>query len=1112
MRTPIASENAILAKNGVEWIPVGFRLQVKDHLGAWQIYDVEAIKGSIRNSVDQPALSFSGEIIYRGLDATNLSPLYSSPKPIDLLREFRLEAGYLSGVGSVLKWHLLIEGRIDEIDLPDRYRMQLSGQSLMGHLNRLWVQQPDTIGTDAGRRSDLVIQDILTEWGGGVSLYVPSIPSDYIKTTKIDPQPVAKAIRDIALRIGWDVIDKWDEATGQWRLTLWDPGRSNTTSLFTFSPSQYLDITAFALKASRIRNALEVPYGSGSSRGIARVDRTNNADCLQSYNDYGVEIFVNFGEDALLKFENASQANAFLTAAASDLAQPPLVASWEVGFFPFVELGDIYTFQANNVQHSADQKLAVVGYEHTFNGVGGRTTLHTRGKPAGGIYRWAPPAAPENPNGPGDASIPSPPANLSGSFSGPDANLKWDQPAETGLEVEVKVFSSSVLRRTERILGNAYAYTLQKNRDDHGGSPSPALSFEVRFVRVTESGAENLSAPASLTLSNPAPSAPTGLTLTGQPLYFLVSVDDPAMSDYLRTEVEADDNASFTSPTLAHAGPDWRGIRVGLESTSGTTYVRARFVDVFGQASAWTSSNSNGVLVGSSHIASQAIDVAKFASGLRPVQIVSSLPALPDANYPEGAVVFLTTDDKLYRSTGSSWTASVPTTDLSGQITTTQISDNAISTPKLAAGAVTTAKLAAGAVTANELAANSVVAGKVAAGAISTNELAAGAVVAKTLAISNFDNLIPNPTSEMGSAASGLDPESNGLIQDASVARSGTWVRRTPGAGAGNFGTYLRVSKAWNSAGGGIPCSQGDSFYFEAYLKASTTGAQGACGIRFLNASGSELQFNGTFTGITDASWTRVSHSAVAPSGAAFVEFWVLPYNLATNQYLYADDMYARRMAEGKLIVDGTITANKLTALELNAITGTFGGGANKTGIDNKGVRVYDSASALRLAVGDIGGLAWGSSSLATGTYGIWGEAANIYLRGVPKVLHINPRARATGTTTINASSSLTVTSAYNTTLSAPYTHVAGTQLAPAVGITEIYQDSSWVVLNNFGAALAQLRRQGTTTYDYIDALVAGQVYDQIQLIFSVGLRNFNTAAVNISYSFSASITLFVIG
>jgi hypothetical protein len=51
-------------------------------------------------------------------------------------------------------------------------------------------------------------------------------------------------------------------------------------------------------------------------------------------------------------------------------------------------------------------------------------------------------------------------------------------------------------------------------------------------------------------------------------------------------------------------------------------------------------------------------------------EIVNSLPN--SGNY-EGRVVFLTTDDKLYRYTGSAWTAAVPAVDISGLISATQI-------------------------------------------------------------------------------------------------------------------------------------------------------------------------------------------------------------------------------------------------------------------------------------------------------------------------------------------------------------------------------------------------------------------------------------------------------
>jgi hypothetical protein len=121
------------------------------------------------------------------------------------------------------------------------------------------------------------------------------------------------------------------------------------------------------------------------------------------------------------------------------------------------------------------------------------------------------------------------------------------------------------------------------------------------------------------------------------------------------------------------------------------------------------------------------------------VEIVDELPATGNWN---GRLVFLTSDGKLYRYvTGTGWTAEVPASDitgqltneqleqiaaakLTGQITKTQIADGSIETPKLAAGAVLTANLGAG----------SVVAEKIAAGAITTPKIEAGAIVATKLA------------------------------------------------------------------------------------------------------------------------------------------------------------------------------------------------------------------------------------------------------------------------------------------------------------------------------------------------------------------------------------------
>jgi len=115
---------------------------------------------------------------------------------------------------------------------------------------------------------------------------------------------------------------------------------------------------------------------------------------------------------------------------------------------------------------------------------------------------------------------------------------------------------------------------------------------------------------------------------------------------------------------------------------------------------------------------SKSVYVDHFASTIEPVQIVNSLPSLPDPDYTANAVVLLTTDRKIYRRNGDVWTAVVPTTDLTGTIIETQIANDSISTPKLKALAVT----------ADILAANSVIAGKIAADAVTAGTIAVGAI------------------------------------------------------------------------------------------------------------------------------------------------------------------------------------------------------------------------------------------------------------------------------------------------------------------------------------------------------------------------------------------------
>ena len=100
-------------------------------------------------------------------------------------------------------------------------------------------------------------------------------------------------------------------------------------------------------------------------------------------------------------------------------------------------------------------------------------------------------------------------------------------------------------------------------------------------------------------------------------------------------------------------------------------------------------------------LAADAIQATKFASGIEPVSIVNLLPNV--VGYTGPKLVFLTTDNKLYRYTGSSWVKELPAADITGQIVADQLASNAVTTGKIQAGAVTTDQLAARAVTASKM-------------------------------------------------------------------------------------------------------------------------------------------------------------------------------------------------------------------------------------------------------------------------------------------------------------------------------------------------------------------------------------------------------------------------
>lgn len=116
-----------------------------------------------------------------------------------------------------------------------------------------------------------------------------------------------------------------------------------------------------------------------------------------------------------------------------------------------------------------------------------------------------------------------------------------------------------------------------------------------------------------------------------------------------------------------------------------------------------------------------------FSDTLRPIERVA---ALPSTGLTQGRVVLLTTDNKLYRYTGSEWTSNVASADIEGQLNGSQISDGAITTTKISDDAITAPKVAANSIAADNIQTNAVTAAKISAGSVSADKIATNAISA----------------------------------------------------------------------------------------------------------------------------------------------------------------------------------------------------------------------------------------------------------------------------------------------------------------------------------------------------------------------------------------------
>lgn len=239
-----------------------------------------------------------------------------------------------------------------------------------------------------------VLQQMLNDSPVSVSLYAPDASSFLMSPWKQEREPVLEAMRKVTQLIGWDLRPRYDSG-GSWRLQLYRPDRAASVPVWTFAPSNYVDVSALDMGIEDVRNVVRVIYGDSADLGTdGKTPRRKYRQAVDSASiaAYGRR-FMEIAEEATSAIDTSAEADALASAALADLSTPYASLGVEAFFFPWVQLGDLYRFSANNVHFDADQVLAVVGYSHEAQlGSDGeqtfRTSLTCRGKPSGGSDRW----------------------------------------------------------------------------------------------------------------------------------------------------------------------------------------------------------------------------------------------------------------------------------------------------------------------------------------------------------------------------------------------------------------------------------------------------------------------------------------------------------------------------------------------------------------------------------------------------------------------------------------------------------------------------------------------------------------------------------------------------
>lgn len=295
-------------------------------------------------------------------------------------------------------WMEVFQGKIDSYQVSaEKITVRCRDQSI--DPSDAFVEEETEYG-DGATGVEEIIQDLLDDWPmpdgatyltlysengtAGTPFNAGDVPGWNIKKYRQKREPVYDAIRTLAGTLGWDLRYRWQTNTSSYELVMWEPDRAAVGGVArTFSTDEYYSIDSISLDQRTIRNVCRVSYTDGSTGNRTSYDDTDAAS-IAKYGRRWCEI----AEGESSQIDSSTEATTLAQACVDDLKEPTLTISMTMPYFPWAELQDYYTIEANDVHFDANQTAAVISIRHTIGKGQAITSLTLEGKPKGRRKRY----------------------------------------------------------------------------------------------------------------------------------------------------------------------------------------------------------------------------------------------------------------------------------------------------------------------------------------------------------------------------------------------------------------------------------------------------------------------------------------------------------------------------------------------------------------------------------------------------------------------------------------------------------------------------------------------------------------------------------------------------